>query len=60
MVKEPASKAKVVVDSIPKWNLIPDSEARDREIKYLSRLADVTVSAELIKSKRWIKKSFYY
>ncbi|KAH8379036.1 hypothetical protein KR009_002784, partial [Drosophila setifemur] len=43
-----ASKVMMVVP-IPKINLIPESEVMDREAKYISRLADVTLSGELIK-----------
>ncbi|KAH8360610.1 hypothetical protein KR200_010102 [Drosophila serrata] len=33
-----------------KSNMITESEAKDREVKYLARLADVSVSADLVKS----------
>ncbi|KAH8286573.1 hypothetical protein KR054_011878 [Drosophila jambulina] len=36
--------------------MIPESEAREREVKYLARLADVSVSAELVKSA---ERDFY-
>uniref|UniRef100_A0A6P4EW67 Uncharacterized protein LOC108043238 n=1 Tax=Drosophila rhopaloa TaxID=1041015 RepID=A0A6P4EW67_DRORH len=42
-------KVKVVADPIFKWDLIPESEMLEREAKYLSRLNDFGVSADLVK-----------
>ncbi|KAH8322089.1 hypothetical protein KR059_002675 [Drosophila kikkawai] len=36
--------------AVSEWAMISASEAYDQEVKYLARLADVSVSAELVKS----------
>jgi len=49
--RKSATKAKSVAEPILRFPLVPESEVLDREAKYMSRLNDFSVSAELVKRK---------
>ncbi|XP_052845683.1 uncharacterized protein LOC128258214 isoform X1 [Drosophila gunungcola] len=49
MVRKSKEKVKTIAEPIQKWDLIPESEILDREAKYMSRLNDFGVSAQLVK-----------
>ncbi|KAH8258771.1 hypothetical protein KR038_008610 [Drosophila bunnanda] len=54
--KDKSASGSAKAEPIIKVTMIPESEAKDREVKYLARLADVSVSAELVKSA---EREFY-
>nr|XP_016935061.1 uncharacterized protein LOC108013628 [Drosophila suzukii] len=47
--RKSAPKVKSVAEPILRFPLVPESEVLDREAKYMSRLNDFSVSAELVK-----------
>jgi len=53
MVKRKSTAAaKPVAEPILRYPLISENEVMDREARYMSRLNDFTVSAELVKGEK--------